>query len=100
MSEIASLDYTDLVWVNRLRRDFRKAKDALATATALAAEQAGEIERLRALVEEACEIAADLNEAPNDAWRGEVERTSTRNRIEEIDAIARGVETTAAKGMP
>ena len=47
--------------------------------------------RLRGLLVEACEIAADLNESPNDAWRGAVERTSTRNRIEEMDAIARGI---------
>ena len=53
--------------------------------------QQKEIERLRGLLAEACEIAADLNEAPNDAWRGATERTSTRNRIEEMDAIARGV---------
>jgi len=61
-----------------------------------------EVERLRALLLEVCETAADLNEAPNDAWRGAVERTSTRNRIEEIDAIARGVvmSDTAGSAKP
>jgi hypothetical protein len=71
-----------------LRRDSSR-REWMSTAAKARDAASNEVERLRALLLEVCETAADLNELPNDAWRGSTERTSTRNRIEEIEHTAR-----------